>query len=417
MKPTRPAAVHRMSVATNFDPRLPAELGGFNRASGIARVVRVFGSLPADDVGGGRPAYRLPAVGPQALFDHVAEVSSQGIEFAYTLNAPDLFGAELDPAWRRSLDRFLGELWEGGIRRLVVSNRWLLRHLGAHHRFQLSLSLIGGVATAGEAAAASDLGVDEITLAGQAVNRDLPAIERIRAATDLTLAINANMACLLRCPWSEDHYRTLGSLSRGDRVRASGDAVHTEPHILECSCRLLADPTLFVRSSFVPPTYLDRYRDAGVDLFKFSDRTSDTGSLLRTVRAYGAVDPPDDLYAFVYKKGAKLKAPLRGLFPAGFVDALPTPRFSIDARRFADARFIERQAAMTPQEQQELARSILTVHDPGYTGRYRAFMEAVRDRVAGRALIPAAELPDLEALRAILDPLPGDPDEGDHESR
>ncbi len=406
MSSTRSANAIPLSVATNFDPDLPGELARFNRGGARGRVVRAFGSLPADPVGGGRPAYRLPPITTEQLFEHATALAAEGIEFAYTLNAPDLFGSDMDPDWRTALDRFLAELAGGGIRRLIVANRWLLRHLRDHHRFALSLSLIGGVRDEEEAATARELGVDEIALQGQAVNRDLPRIARIRGATELTLSINANMACLVGCPWAEDHYRTLGFLSRRDRIEEGW--VHTEPHILECSCHYLADPSRFVRSSFVPPSYMERYRSAGIDLFKFSDRTSDTRSLLRTVRAYGTGDGGPDLYEFVYKRGAKLKAPLWGLFDREFVAALPAPRFTIDARRFLAEDFIERQATAPPDEVERLARSLVTDHDPGYTGRYLSFLRAVKERVAGRALIPRGELPDLDSLRPMLDPWPTD---------
>jgi hypothetical protein len=143
----------------------------------------VYGSLPSDPVGGGRPAFWLPRIGLSELSDHVSAMAALGIGFAYTLNAPDLFGAEDDPGWRRELDRHLHDLWQVRIRRLIVSNHWLAGHLRDHHEFSVSLSLIRGVATAGEARRATSLGVDEITLHGQRVNRDLSVVAAIREVT------------------------------------------------------------------------------------------------------------------------------------------------------------------------------------------------------------------------------------------
>lgn len=393
----------RFSLATNFDPELPAELGRFNASGPRARVARVFGGLPADCVGGGRPTYRLPHVGERELGSHVEAMRGQGIQFAYTLNAPDLFGAEEDPAWRAELDAFLGDLRNLGVERLVVSNRWLLRHLRDNHEFGLSMSLINGVSSVEEAVAAKELGVDDIALWGLTVARNLPLIARIRDATDLQIGLNANMACVDHCPWAKDHYRALGLLSREDKAGGAEGWVTTEPHILECSIALLSSPSHFVRTTFVPPSYLEDYERAGIDWFKFSDRASTTETLLRTLQMYGVADEdPDDLYDFVYKGGYKLKAPLLGLFPRDFVEALEPPRISIDGRRFRQERFIERQPTASEDEIAALARTIVTVHDPQYARRYLAFLEAVRAKVAGRPLIPESELPAIHALQAMI---------------
>jgi len=165
---------------------------------------------------------------------------------------------------------------------------------------------------------------------------------------------------------------------------------------------MLADPTLFVRTTFVPPSYLDRYMEAGVDGFKFSDRVGDTPTMVRTVNAYGARDCETDLIDLVYKRGAKLKAGLQGVFSPEFVAGVSVPRFSLDPRRFFEERFIERQPTMPKAEQQALARTILTVHDPAHVKRYLAFLEAVMEKIDWRTSVPAEELPQFEALQEMI---------------
>lgn len=394
-----------MSVATNFDPALPAALAHANEGLEDARVTRAFGSLPADCVGGGRPAHRLPELHLDGLATHIADLASRGIDFAYTLNAPELFGAQDDSNWRKRLECFLAALRDAGVLSLVVSNPWLLEHLQRERNFALTLSLIGGVASPEQAARAQSLGVATIALAGHQVARDLPMIKKIRAATDLPLELNANMGCLHACPWAAGHYRSLGALSREDLLDQSGACVPTEPHILACSCRMLAEPGLYARTTFVPPSYVERYMEAGVDRFKFSDRVSQTSTLLRTVEAYGRQDRHTDLFELVYKGGSKLKAGLKGLFPAEFVRSLPVPRISIDARRFWQADFIEQQAVLPEAELDALTRSIVRVHEPAYLIRFLAFLEAVRDRLDWRQSVPVSELPAFEALRELIEPV------------
>ena len=80
MSSTRSANAIPLSGATNFDPDLPGELARFNRGGARGRVVRAFGSLPADPVGGGRPAYRLPPITTEQLFEHATALAAEGIE-------------------------------------------------------------------------------------------------------------------------------------------------------------------------------------------------------------------------------------------------------------------------------------------------------------------------------------------------
>ena len=305
-------------------------------------------------------------------------------------------------------DAFLADLRAAGIHRLTVSNHDLMRHLRSHHRFDLSRSLIDGPSSVEEARQAVELGATHLTLHGHRANRDLARIRAIRAAVDVSLGLNVNLTCRQRCATALDHYRTLGFLSRRDKAGGRTGWIRTEPHLLECTLELLEDPTGLVRSSFVPPSYLDVYAEAGIDRFKFSDRTSDTQRLLRTLSAYAGEAEELDLFDFVYKRGAKLLAALEGPLPAALLADLPAPRITLDAAGFARERFIERQPELDPEEQRELAASLLTVHDPAYLARFAALVRAVKEKVAGRAVIPASERPEFEALFVALDPRGGD---------
>ena len=396
--------VHALEIGTNFDPALPGELGRLNERQPRGRVLRVYGGLPADPVGGGRPGHRLPDVDLEGLSAHIAALDAVGIGFSYTLNAPDLFGSQNDPAWWHGLDRFLAALSDAGVRRITAANHDLLRHLRDQHTFALSRSLIDGPSTVQETLAAVALGADHVTLNGHRVNRDLGRIRAIRAATDVSLGLNVNLTCRQDCATALDHYRSLGFLSRRDKAGDQPGWIRTEPRLLECTLELLEDPTGFVRSSFVPPAYLDLYAEAGVDLFKFSDRTSDTPRLLRTLSAY--VDEADelDLFDFVHKRGAKLLAALEGPLPRRRLADLPAPRITIDGLGFVRERFIERQPELSPEAERELASSLVTVHDPAYLARFAALVRAVKDKVAGRPVIPGSEQAEFEALFEALDP-------------
>ena len=112
--PTRAAPeVIPLSRATNFDPELPGKLAAFNEAHSEARLAQVFGSLPADLVGGGRPAYRLPQIGLQELSDHVALLASHFAEkFGRRM------GRSLEPFTPQCVARLKAYHWPGNVREL-----------------------------------------------------------------------------------------------------------------------------------------------------------------------------------------------------------------------------------------------------------------------------------------------------------
>jgi len=60
----------RLSVATNFDPRLLEGLEGYP-------VSEVFGKLPRNFVGGRRASAILSPVSPRSLVDHVSNVAER----------------------------------------------------------------------------------------------------------------------------------------------------------------------------------------------------------------------------------------------------------------------------------------------------------------------------------------------------
>ena len=391
-----------IALGTNFDKELLGELARFNREEHHVRVTRVFGSLPSDPVGGGRPTHWLPNIDLADLQAHVAAMAALGIKFSYTINAPDLFGSEEDPAWRDRLEAHLCGLWEAGVRRLVVSNRWLLRYLRDRHEFSRTLSVIAAVNSPAEAVEFEELGVDDICLSFLRANRDLEFVAGIRAATRVELTVLANSGSLVGCRQADDHYRLLGRQSRQDRLGAADDMIPADPFVLRCSLRMLADPTLFVRNATIPPGYLDKFVAAGVDRFKLTERCSPTASLMAALRTYASPEPVDDMFPGVLKGGTRLRLGLRGLFPNDFLRELRLPGFHIDGRRFAQERFIERQPTMSKEEMWALADSLVTVLDPDYLERFRSFYEEVNKLVAGRSSIPTAQLPEFHALRRLL---------------
>src|ERR1017187_4144701 len=98
----------RFSVACNFDPEL------INRISDYP-VYEVYGKLPADFFGGGRPSFYLPDVGREELKKYVAHAHSKGIEFNYLLNSSSMDNVEFTTEGQRELRKLLDWLTEAGV--------------------------------------------------------------------------------------------------------------------------------------------------------------------------------------------------------------------------------------------------------------------------------------------------------------
>jgi collagenase-like PrtC family protease len=109
----------KLSVAANYDLDLIPRLKGYP-------VAEVYGKLPWDFAGGGRPSYMSTPITRRDLAEYVARLKAGGIGFNYLLNAACLGNAEWTRRWQRKLMAFLDDLGEMGIATLTVSTPYLL---------------------------------------------------------------------------------------------------------------------------------------------------------------------------------------------------------------------------------------------------------------------------------------------------
>lgn len=70
----------QLSVPANFDSEIVEELGKFP-------IQDVYGKLPEDFFGGGRPSYMATPVNRKQLQEHVKELQLQNIPLNYLLNS------------------------------------------------------------------------------------------------------------------------------------------------------------------------------------------------------------------------------------------------------------------------------------------------------------------------------------------
>ncbi len=268
----------QLSVATNFDDDLLRHLKSYP-------VTEVFGKLPRDAVGGGRPPYVIGGVSCRRVRDHVRLARSLGIGFNYLLNAACLNNREFMRHGQQAIDRTLQWLSQCDVTSVTVSVPYLLEFVRRRWpRFRVTVGVFARVATVEQAKFWEALGADCITLDPLVVNRDFKALAAIRTAVGCELQLVANSDCLLYCPLAGYH---MVNLSHASQPRRSG-TLPADYCFLMCTAIKLADPAHYVRSNWIRPEDLGCYVELGYTRFKILERGAPTEVMVRRVEAYAS---------------------------------------------------------------------------------------------------------------------------------
>jgi collagenase-like PrtC family protease len=267
----------RLSVATNFDPRL---LEGLERYP----VSEVFGKLPRDFVGGGRASYMLTPLSRGSLAAHVAEAHRRGIQFNYLLNAACLSNLEWTRRGQREIERLLAWLARIGVDAVTVSLPHLLELIKRRYpRFRVQVGVFAGVDSVQKAKWWEDLGADGITLASLAVNRNFSLLAAIRRSVACELQLLVNTNCLYACPLASAHMVALSHASQAGHA-AGGFLI--DYYLLKCTQMKLREPVNYIRSDWIRPEDLHHYQALGYEQFKIAERNAPTEVMVRRVKAY-----------------------------------------------------------------------------------------------------------------------------------
>jgi collagenase-like PrtC family protease len=295
------------AIPTNWSEPLLEHLISLNRAHRSMRFAEVYGAHQTSITGHGRPAYRVPRVEPEDFERHVRSVREAGLRFNYVMNAPGFGGQEQDPGWLRNVAGFLKYLAGCGVSGVTIAHPLLLQFVKREFPdFRLSVSLIARVDTVEAARKFEDYGVDVINLNPFTVNRDFDALRAIRRAVRCELELYANIPCLDHCRWRVAHYEFSGRASQAAGLPEPG----SDPFLTRCANVYLSEPVEFLRSPFIRPEDIAAYREAGIDLFKLSDRTDSIEYLSNTARAYAEEKYDGNLFNLIFREGKKFWAGL-----------------------------------------------------------------------------------------------------------
>jgi len=266
----------KLTIPANYDCGIVPELSRYP-------VAEVYGKLPGDLVGGGRPSYMGTPLDMSALSRYVATLQRHGIKFNYLLNSSCQGNHEWTRSWQKRFMRLMDQLGNIGIRTVTVSTPYLLEVFKSRFpEFKVKVGLFAQVDTPLRARFWEDLGADAINLESFSINRDFERLTAIRAAVRCDLQLIANHCCLPNCPMQSYHQNGFAHSSDGSRT------LFMDYCFLRCSQMRLEDPSLFIKSGWIRPEDLSHYETMGYTTFKLIERGMPSEELLKRVVAYSA---------------------------------------------------------------------------------------------------------------------------------
>jgi collagenase-like PrtC family protease len=270
-----------LSVPTNWDDRLLDLI--FARDT-RGRITEIYGKLPLDETGGGRPAFPLAFVSRRAAGRHIRRVRGKGLRFNYLLNALCMDNREFTRRGQNRLERLLDWVVSAGANQVTVANPYVCMWIRKHYPgLAVSVSAVAGANTVSRALFWESLGACSITFPSTAVNRDIQLIKRLRRAVTCRIQLIATNACALSCPLFDFHYLANAHASQS-RHRSGG--FFLDHHMIRCRLARLKEPGRFIRSDWIRPEDSAIYEGLGVDSLKLTDRRLSTAVLDKITGVY-----------------------------------------------------------------------------------------------------------------------------------
>jgi collagenase-like PrtC family protease len=264
----------KLSVAANYDADLVPRLQPYS-------VDEVYGKLPWDYIGGGRPSYMGGRLTWRRLSEYVRLLARHGIAFNYLLNAACLGNREWSRSWQKKATRLLEKLHDIGVSRVTVSTPFLLELIKARFpEFKVKVGIYAQVDTARRAKFWEDLGADAITLESFSINRNFARLAAIRVAVRCDLQLIANHVCLPNCALQPYHQNGFAHSSNGSH------GLFIDYCFLHCSRTRLDAPSSFIKAQWIRPEDIGAYEKLGYSSFKLLERGIPSEELLKRVKAY-----------------------------------------------------------------------------------------------------------------------------------
>lgn len=254
------------SLPSDFKNETIDKYSELNNKYSESQVEETYGNITIDNLySSGRSIDVLPELDLNKLKNYVKYSKEHGIGFNYTLNAPSLKNMEITKSGIIKLKEFLNRLLDMQIDSMTVSLPSLIEIIKSlTPDMRVKVSAISSVNTPNKALAYKKMGVDKIVIE-EAVNRDFRTLENIIKSFDGKIELIVNVVCYKNCIYRTFHYNSYIF----DSVSYQSDYKY---YITRCSQRMLNDPSIFIKNSWIRPEDICHYYNRGIHHFKLQGR-------------------------------------------------------------------------------------------------------------------------------------------------
>ncbi|MCG2711997.1 MAG: U32 family peptidase [Candidatus Omnitrophica bacterium] len=273
------------SIPTNFKQDISEELLTDN-------IYEIYGKLPRDLIGGGRPSYILPSISFKKLAEYIKKIHVKNIQFNYLLNSPSLQNIEYTQKGKQKIHKFLAKLVHIGVDTFTVTIPYLAQYI--KERFpsvNINVSIIANVNNLTKVKYWENIGVDTLTLSLD-LNRNFKELKAIKEKSQLKLKLLVNEGCLLSCIF-RDYHHNVSSISSSNNHKNISNVI--DYCTINCRTLYLNDFSNFIRAPWIRPEDIHQYKKIGIDYFKIIGRATSPARLKETVNAYTKGEYKGDL--------------------------------------------------------------------------------------------------------------------------
>ncbi|ODS42916.1 MAG: hypothetical protein MSIBF_06555 [Candidatus Altiarchaeales archaeon IMC4] len=136
----------------------------------------------------------------------------------------------------------------------------------------------------------------DVIIPDRDINRDLGLLKEVKEAVDCELKLMVNEGCLFKCPYKIFHDNWISHASK-ELINRNQDRL-AQPEIKNCSSIFKIDRSQLLKSSWIRPEDLVRYRGI-TSWFKIVGRDKPGGFILKTAAAYLSEKSPKNLMEII----------------------------------------------------------------------------------------------------------------------
>lgn len=248
-----------------------------------ATIIETYGNITEGvNFGSGRVMSQLPKIDLFDLQEYVEYAKEKKIEFCYTLNIPFMQNKEFTREGASKLINFLGDLYQTGVRSLILSMPSLVELVkSTRYDFKIKASAICHITNANKARAYKNMGVDKIVI-DESVHRDFKTLKQIRRVFGKEVEIIVNTMCHRNCIYRSFHYNETGGDSTG---KSNAIGVNFFEH--KCMLQRYSRIDEILKLAWVRPEDLKYYSGIGINYFKLQGRQHVLhGDQLKAIECY-----------------------------------------------------------------------------------------------------------------------------------